>query len=155
MIIQKQKGFTLIELMIVVAIIGILASVALPAYNSYMIKSRIATVVPAIDGVKSQMTADMMENASINSADHPLTYDVLYDTDFDDIANNNQFIGTVGVDDNTGVLTTTLAADPALGALSGETIVFTPAYDRGHVTWTCTSSVGTADRDLLPGQCRG
>ncbi len=59
-----QKGFTLIELMIVVAIIGILAAVAIPAYQDYTAKSQSSEAFVLLDGLKTPMTAAHTEDAS-------------------------------------------------------------------------------------------
>jgi type IV pilus assembly protein PilA len=69
MIIQKQKGFTLIELMIVVAIIGILASVALPAYQTYTKKAKFSEVVLAASSLKQAATLCIQVKASVTSCD--------------------------------------------------------------------------------------
>ncbi|QTH72472.1 pilin [Pseudoalteromonas xiamenensis] len=62
---QKQQGFTLIELMIVVAIVGILAAVALPAYQNYTVKARFTEVITAAESVKFTMAECMQSNNNV------------------------------------------------------------------------------------------
>ena len=70
---RVQQGFTLIELMIVVAIIGILAAVALPAYQDYTVKSKWAANIAEIEGVKNAIKACMNEEAGVGTNCNTLT----------------------------------------------------------------------------------
>ncbi len=67
---KKTKGFTLIELMIVIAIIGILAAIALPAYSSYMKKAKFTEATQQVESVKTQVALCIQEFGINNVADH-------------------------------------------------------------------------------------
>lgn len=62
---QAQAGFTLIELMIVVAIIGILAAVAIPAYSDYTVKAKVANIMTSVGGVKTAITTCIQEAGNV------------------------------------------------------------------------------------------
>src|SRR5262249_8879339 len=70
---QIQKGFTLIELMIVVAIIGILAAVALPAYQDYTIRAKVSELVLAASGFKTSVAEKAQSDATLASAGEGLS----------------------------------------------------------------------------------
>ena len=70
---QQQKGFTLIELMIVIAIIGILASIAIPAYSSYVKKAKYVEVINSTAAVKTAVEVCYMKNSSLTPCDDNTT----------------------------------------------------------------------------------
>lgn len=149
---QIQKGFTLIELMIVVAIIGILAAVAIPAYQDYITRAKLAKVAGFMDPVKTAM-ADYAQNNG-GTATIPA------------IANNTAAGWTsLGITTVTltpevtaisvavGGLTTLTLANLGTGIPAASTITYTPVLTAGEtqMTFTVGSSLaaGTAGRTLI------
>ena len=154
-----QKGFTLIELMIVVAIIGILAAVALPAYSDYTIRAKMSEVILAASSCRTNV------EEYVQSEGVPASTSAAWGCSFE----ASQYVtgGTVAAD--TGVITVEVAA-AVDGDLAGGEILLTPYDDAGTATplssgtaienisnWECeastTSSPVIAAR-YLPASCR-
>jgi type IV pilus assembly protein PilA len=112
---QAQKGFTLIELMIVVAIIGILAAVAIPAYKDYVVKARMANVVSSTNAVKTAMAECLQtNNGSLAACDTDAELGITMPAATTDLV-------SVAVTATTAVITATGTA-----AAGGYTYILTP-----------------------------
>ena len=141
---QMQKGFTLIELMIVVAIIGILAAVALPAYQSYTTKSKFSEVVLATNGVKIAVEVCAQSNGAMTSCISAATGDNAVIAAAAGAA-GGQYVSTVGVT-NTDATNGTITATAITGTdgLTAETYTLAGLLVNGQVVWTEGGSCGAA-----------
>ena len=144
---QVQTGFTLIELMIVVAIIGILAAVAIPAYTDYTQRGQMAEAFTIAEGMKTAVA----EYAQISGV-FPTAADITAGTATPASGKYSDAVTTAG----TGVVIVTIKAVGTAGAdIAGKTVIFTPpslAALAGSFSWTCVS---TAKQKYLPKTCTG
>lgn len=147
----QQRGFTLIELMIVVAIIAILAALAIPAYEVYTARAQASEAFSLMDGVKAKLTAYVAQSGKCpdNSS-----------SAVSDIAPPNQISGsyvysvtTGGTDPTTSGCTiqATFRNKGVAGPLLGKSITLMASLKAGSIAWNCSSAI---DPIYLPHFCQ-
>ncbi|MEE8264113.1 MAG: pilin [Gammaproteobacteria bacterium] len=140
-----QQGFTLIELMIVVAIIGILAAVAIPAYQDYTVRAKVSEALSLASAAKTGVSEWYATNGNLPSTNASVglpTASSIY-------GNSVRSVGIAAV----GVITVTLGATGLPADAAGTTLNLTPSTATGAIIWTCTSG-GNLLAKYRPASCR-
>lgn len=150
--IKESKGFTLIELMIVIAIIGVIAAIALPAYQNYVARAQVSESISLMDGLKSsvadnyfnsQICADNQTNSHFGIAQRDRITGSYVQSIHTRVSSNANY--------DCEMLATFKSSDVA-APLRGKTVVLRMKVHSGGTTWECSSA--DLSNEFLPSSCR-
>lgn len=141
-----QKGFTLIELMIVIAIIGILAAIALPAYQDYVARAQMGEAFLLASGQKSAVT-ETRTNKGIWPTNNSEAGVAAASTI------NGKYVDKVEISagTNEGKVVATMKSSDVAKKIQGRTLTLSVTESSGSYLWTCSSDAGSR---VLPASCR-
>ena len=146
-----QKGFTLIELMIVIAIVGVLAVVALPAYQDYTARAQMSEALTLAEGQKSAVVEYYSDKGTFPSsnADAGIAAASTITGKYVKSVSVSSVSGTIP----TANITATMKSSGVNKDISGKTLILEGKQNAGSFDWTCKK--GTVDDKFLPSSCRG
>lgn len=140
---KTQQGFTLIELMIVVAIIGILAAVALPAYQDYTTRSKISEGLTLAAAAKTAVSEHAMTRNSYPADNDAAGY----------VSPDTQYVEGIAIDD--GLITINFKEAAGVVDTTEDTLELSPTTNASGVSWVCKQPTANAVlAKFLPSNCR-
>ena len=144
---KTQRGFTLIELMIVVAIIAILAAIAISQYQDYLIRSQVSEASSLADGVKTAVAEYYNNNGAFSGTQR--SYGLASPTSI-----TGKYVAKVDVASAPGKIVVTFkSAKPTNQKIFGQTLTFSPIPNAGSMEWVCNPSAGLNIK-YVPSACR-
>ena len=140
---KRQQGFTLIELMIVVAIIGILAAIAIPAYQDYTCRAKMSEAVNAVSAAKTAVSEYYISQNAFPAA---ANFQTLVDS---------KYVMSLAYGANVGTITATIkGANIGCGMSNNDqAIVMSPVGSAARVDWDCQKGADV-DTKYLPSECQ-
>ncbi len=147
---KKQQGFTLIELMIVVAIIGILAAIAIPAYSDYTIRAQVSEGLTLAGGAKAALSEFTMDRGAFPTDNAEAGISTATDI-------NGKYTASVNAGVTAGQLVITYGDNTtdAHPEIQGDTLILSAITTAGSVVWACPAApTGTVLAKYRPATCR-
>lgn len=147
---KPQHGFTLIELMIVVAIIGVLASIAVPQYQNYTARAQVSEALNVLSGVKAELAERYAFSGGFGTGN---------DQGMEELVSQTRYIQSVDYfyrEDNVAIGMEMRNEAPVSSAIRGKRLRVELIADSGSIKWSCMSAKQNGiEEKYLPGSCRG